>query len=342
MKRISPATVTFGVMAIVLGLVAAYVVRQSMHKPVIVKREVPAAPPVDPGIVLVIAKNNLPAHTRLTAEDLEAVVLPSDKLPKKGLGVRNVPYAVGRILNKPLKAGHIVREEHLLEIGEGLPGLAERLPPGYRAVTIEAEGAETGGKRLSEGDLVDISLTVEGTHPDLGEVTTRTLLRDVLVVDALAHRPLQRGNASSVSSRNIDSSNLTVAVKPADANKLIVAQRSGTLGVTLVSTAEPAQGENQPAAAVDEPIDDTVTRRELLGLKELPPPPKKFVAEKWSGTSMTVIEMSDDRVRESRTMPAPATSPAPATTPVAAPQFDNKTSYIPSGVVAPREVAQAQ
>ena len=341
MKRISPATVTFGVMAIVLGLVAAYVVRQSMHKPVVVKREAPPAPPADPGIVLVIAKNNLPAHTRLTTDDLEAVVLPSSKMPAKGLGVRNVPYAVGRILNKPLKAGHIVREEHLLEIGEGLPGLAERLPPGYRAVTIEVEGAETGGKRLTEGDLIDISLTVEGTHPDLGEVTTRTLLRDVLVVDALAHRPITRGNASSVTSRTPDSSNLTVAVKPADANKLIVAQRTGTLGVTLVSIAEVAQGA-EPADATAEPVDDTVTRRELLGLKELPPPPKKFVAEKWSGTSMTVIEMSDERVRESRAMSAPSASPTPQATPVAAPQLDNKTSYIPSGVVTPGSVARAQ
>lgn len=337
MKRISPATVTFGVMAIVLGLVAAYVVRQSMHKPVIVQREAP--PPVDPGIVLVIARNNLPAHTRLTADDMEARIIPSDQMPKNGPGVSSVAYAAGRILNKPMKAGQIVREEHLLEFGEGLPGLSERLPPGYRAVTIEVEGAETGGKRLSEGDLVDISLTVEGTHPDLGEVTTRTLLRDVLVVDALAHRPLAR--AASLTTRDADSSELTVAVKPADANKLIVAQRSGTLGVSLVSAAEAVQAADEPAAEIA-PEDDAVTRRELLGLKELPPPPKKFVAEKWSGTSMTLIEMSDDRVRESRAMPMPGKPAAGETTPVHTKTFDDKTSYAPSGVVRPGEVAQAQ
>ena len=348
MKRISPATVTFGVMALVLGLVAAYIVRQSMHKPVVVQRPAPPpAPVVDPGITLVIAKSNLPAHTRLTADDLEARVVPSTTKLAKGPGVSSVAYAAGRILHKPMKAGQIVREEHLLEVGEGLPDLAERLPAGYRAVTIAVEGAQTGGKRLTEGDLVDISLTVEGTHPDLGEVATRTLLHDVLVVDAFANRPIVRGNSTP---RDLSSSELTVAVKPSDANKLIVAQRSGTLSVSLVSAAGESVAE--PAAALPTERDDTVTRRELLGLKEVPPPPKKFVAEKWSGGTMTVIEMSDDRVRESRTMPMPGrplhTEPVhaqpaqtePTSTRVAPPP--SSTSYIPSGVVTASEVAQAQ
>ena len=334
MKRISPATVTFGVMALVLGLVAAYIVRQSMHKPVIVKREVPPAPVVDPGVVLIIAKDNLPAHTRLTADDLDIRVVPKDfKLPK-GPGVSSVAYATGRILNKPMKAGQIVREEHLLEVGVGLPDLSERLPAGYRAVTIDVEGAETGGKRLTEGDLVDISLTVEGTHPDLGEVSTRTLLRGVLVVDAFAHRPIVRGAARQ---RDVASSELTVAVKPTEANKLIVAQRSGTLSVSLVSAAE--------AALPPAEVDDTVTRRELLGLKELPPPPKKFVAEKWSGGTLSLIEMSDERVQEARTMPRPGNHlPTQPTQPTAASGAapENKTSYIPSGIVSPGEVARAE
>ena len=59
MKRISPATVTFGVMAVVLGLVAAYIVKQALHKPEIAKPAPPAAarfPPTRPGAY----KSNLP------------------------------------------------------------------------------------------------------------------------------------------------------------------------------------------------------------------------------------------------------------------------------------------
>lgn len=340
MKRISPATVTFGVMAIVLGLVAAYIVRQSMEKPVVVRREVPAPPPVVEEIPLIIAANNLPVHTRLSPEDMRVQLVPKDSPAAARQGVKHIPYAAGRILNQTLKAGQIIREEHLLEVGEGLPGLAERLPPGHRAVTIAVEGAETGGKRLTEGDLVDISLTVEGTHPDLGEVSTRTLLRGVLVVDANSGRPLTRNEGPShIRGSTSTAGNLTVAVKPADANKLIVAQRSGTLSVALVSA--------EDAAAAVEPEGDSITRRELLGLKEVPPPApeKKYTIEKWTGSSMSVIEMSDNRIRESRTAPLPGNplqvQPAdqkPAETQPTS--VDNRTSFVPSGVVVP-SVAQA-
>ncbi len=339
MKRISPATVTFGVMAIVLGLVAAYIVRQSMEKPQIVRREAPAPPPVVQEVPLIIAANNLPAHTRLAPEDMRVQLVPKDSPAAARQGVKHIPYAAGRILNAPLKAGQIIREEHLLDVGEGLPGLSERLPPGHRAVTIAVEGAETGGKRLTEGDLVDISLTVEGTHPDLGEVSTRTLLRGVLVVDANNGRPIVRTGNPTVRGSHDD--NLTVAVKPSDANKLIVAQRSGTLSVALVSAAD--------AAAADESEAGSITRRELLGLKEVVPPvpPRKYTIEKWSGGSVSIIEMTDDRIRESRTAPLPG-NPLQVQPEVKQSQetqptsIDGRTSFVPSGVVVPGVVAQAQ
>ena len=69
MKRISPAAVTFGVMAVVLGLVAAYIVKQAMHKPEVAKvtPPPPAPAPVDPGVQVVFARNNIPKNGRLLA-----------------------------------------------------------------------------------------------------------------------------------------------------------------------------------------------------------------------------------------------------------------------------------
>ena len=66
MKRISPATVTFGVMAIVLGLVAAYVARQSWPKPIAAPPPPAPAPAPKPDLVpVVFARVNLPVHTRV-------------------------------------------------------------------------------------------------------------------------------------------------------------------------------------------------------------------------------------------------------------------------------------
>ena len=286
MKRISPATVTFGVMAMVLGLVAAYTVRQALSKPPVVER--PAPPPPAPEMVPVVyALNVIPKNTRLTARDVFVSQVPKGtKLPE---GVfRGVNLIEGRITKTTIAPGKMIRHDMLLGLDESLPDLADRLPPGHRAVTIMVQGADTGGKRLAEGDYIDIAMTVEGTHPDLGELTTRTLMRKVLIVDAANSQPLVRGSRKT---KEPTSSMITVAVPPGEANKLIVAQRTGDLQATLVSAADMStEGIN---------ADDAINRRQLLGLKEIVPP-KKYTVEKWTGTEMKVYEMSDDRVKESR------------------------------------------
>ena len=195
MRSISPATVTFGVMAIVLGLVSAYVVRQALHKPPVVAKVVPPPPVVDDSVPVVYALVNIPKHSRVRMADLAVSKVPKDSPLVKGT-FRFSSAADGRIATQAIRAGQAIRPENLLGIGEGLPDLADRLPEGHRAVTIELEGAETGGKRLQEGDMIDIAMTVEGTHPDLGEVLTRTLMHNVLVGRAIGSpccRPMPIG-----------------------------------------------------------------------------------------------------------------------------------------------------
>jgi pilus assembly protein CpaB len=245
----------------------------------------------------------IPKHTRLTARDVFISQVPKGtKLPEGAF--RGVNLIEGRITKETIAAGKIVRSDLLLGLDEALPDLADRLPAGHRAVTIVVQGADTGGKQLAEGDYIDIAMTVEGTHPDLGELTTRTLMRKVLVMDAANSQPLVRGTRKL---KEPSSSTVTVAVKPADANKLIVAQRTGDLQATLVSAHD---------QAAEMAADDAINRRQLLGLKEITPP-KKFTVEKWSGTEVKIMEMSDDRVRESRDMTGgrqrlPVGLPAPA------------------------------
>src|SRR5262245_42388363 len=250
-------------MAIVLGLVAAYVVRQALHKPVIAA---PAPPP--PETVPVVSTLTLvPKHTRLSSRDVFVSQVPKGTPLPTG-AFRGVNLVEGRITKETIAAGKAVREDLLLGIDESLPDLSDRIPTGHRAVTIAVQGADTGGKRLAEGDHIDIAMTVEGTHPDLGEVMTRTLMKNVLIVDAAATGPTVR---SARRLAEATSSFITVAVKPADANRLIVAQRTGTLQATLVSAAD--------IESPGEAADDVINRRQLLGLKEVP---KRFTIEKWS------------------------------------------------------------
>lgn len=327
MKRISPATVTFAVMAIVLGLVAAYVVRQALEKPPVAKAPEPKP---DPGARVVFASVNIPKNTRITEDDVFVSFVPRDAKAAQGT-LTSTPVAVGRITKQTIKAGQAMRDEYLLGIGETLPDLAERLPEGMRAVTIDVVGSETGGKRLEEGDHVDISLTVEGTHPDLGEVTTKTLLQDVLVVDALESRPRQRGTRRTPTPMVTEG--LTVAVSPEDANKLIVAQRTGTLSVALRSAKDVAKADD---------TQHVINRRELLGLREIPAPKpvKRFTIEKYSGGKLQVLEFDGERIRESRQGPSGKRfQDEDETQTIAAPKSGEKSVLVPSGVIEPSVVS---
>src|SRR5436190_109673 len=280
-------------MAIVLGLVGAYVVRKALHKEPVVEAPKPA-PKVDLGIPVVFYRANTAKNTRLGPDDVFLGHVPKGTKAAEGDALHMLDRALGRITKTTLKSGMAVREKDLLEFGEALPDLSDRLPEGHRAITIDVVGATTGGKRLTEGDRIDITLTVEGTHPDLGEVTTKTLLKDILIVESIMDRPIQRGSRRS---NGIITEGLTVAVTPEDANKLVVAERTGTLGAVLRSSKETGNIDNDAKA---------INRRELLGLKPLPTPTpqKQFRIEHYSGGKVTVQEFDGNKVRESRTGPS--------------------------------------
>jgi Flp pilus assembly protein CpaB len=302
-KRISPATVTLGLLALVCGLVAAYIVRVSLEKPAVAQVEPPAPPAPERGVPVVVARWNLPLHHRVSLDDTAVVYVKRDSTHAK-TGLRERGVVTGRITTKAIKAGQLLLEADMLGIGEGLPSLAERIPSGHRALTVQVDRSPVGSQKIEEGSFVDIALTVEGDHPDLGGVATRTLLRRVLVVDPQAG-PSETRNATArnAAEQAVHQSYVTVAVPPVDANKLINAERTGKLSMTLCSREEELAADTN----------DSITKRDLLGLSELPPPPvpefpapapRPFVAERWSGGKLSLVEISHDRVRESREVTA--------------------------------------
>jgi pilus assembly protein CpaB len=283
-KRISSGTVTVFVMAIVVGLVAAFVVKQALQpKPVPVVEA-----PKPPTMPLVVAARNLTENSVVRRGDVRVVQIPLARKKEGGLLMPQV--AEGRILKQSLKAGSPVLEQHLHAVGETLPGLESRIPIGMRAMPINVDEQSVVAKMVSIGSHVDVAMTVEGTHPDLGELTTKTLLHNVEVIAVEKPSTNRRGIATN------QKSTITVAVTPADANMLIVAEGTGKLDLTLCS---PADGETIPVSIGGE--DHKTNRRELLGLAPIPPapaPPKPFVIEKWEGGNLKTVVISQDRMEE--------------------------------------------
>lgn len=267
MKRISPATVTLGVLAVLVGLAAAFAVRQYLE-----------SRPRPQGVAVVVPTINLPPYARVRDQDVEIKYLPPGQVPAGAL--TNSSQALFRLVKSTAMAGQPLLDEQLYPVGKN-PTLAEQVPAGKRAVTIAVAASNALDGILLPESLVDISLTVQGDHPELAGVATLTLLRrvQVLATSRDRYRTEERiGNPLR---------SVTVAVTPAEANKLILAQRYGVLSVTLRSEAE---GDASDLAADD----DLVNPLDLLGLG----PVRKTQSEIWRGTGVQQVNFQDRQIRE--------------------------------------------
>jgi pilus assembly protein CpaB len=247
-KRIRPGTVTLAIVAILFGLVTAYSIRRYLSD---------SGPQ---GVEVVVAKFNLPRFARLQEANLEVVRMPATKVPEGS--IRTVGAAVSRLVETTVAAGQPVLQSSLYPI-DGEPVMADKIPPGMRAVTISVnEAAALAGVLLPESN-VDVMITANGNHPDFPGNVTATLVRNVKVLATSQ----QRHRFSENSPRPLRS--ITLAVTAEQANKLILAQQYANL----------------------------VSPRELLGL----PPARRGLpikAQIWRGTTMSETTFQPELIDE--------------------------------------------
>ncbi|MGQ9605424.1 MAG: Flp pilus assembly protein CpaB [Thermogutta sp.] len=312
MKRVTPASVTFVVFTVLIGLAAAYAVRHLNRTP----ERVQAAAPRASKAAIVVAKINLPPYARVIEDYIDTVEVPADKVPEGALKIKS--RALYRLVRNTVMAGQPIREDDLYAVGE-LPLLSERLPAGQRAVTLAVDAKAALNGMIQPETLVDITLTVKNDHPEIGGLATLTLLRRVRVLAT------SRNRFPASEDRPGDLRNITVAVSAEDANKLILAQQYGTLSVVLCSKEEIASPDATPAIPASATSDsdelvphpdpltsnisasnqDIVNINTLLGLRpvEVKPQekPEKSVpktAQIWRGNSVEEVTFADWQVEE--------------------------------------------
>lgn len=301
MKRITPGTVTVGVLAIVFGLVSAYVARHYLQQ-----TPVAQASPQPQLVTVVVAKYNLPKYARLRDSDIELGQLPAEKVPAGAL--RFPMRAVGRLVKNTILANKPIVEENLYGIGE-VPLLSDQLPPGYQAVTLSVDANSALNGMIQPESIVDIVLTVNSDRPEVGGLATLTLVRGVKVLATSEQR------FKSPDERPGELRNITVAATPEQANKLILAQRYGTLSVALRSTVD------AEAVAKSDNARNLVNTLDLLGLPPLEPavepvpeePPVK-TAQIWRGGQMVEVSFGAAQIEEALNATAVAEGREPTET----------------------------
>jgi len=126
-----------------------------------------------------------------------------------------------RRAKRAISAGDLIQEGKVSDFGEQVT-ITQRIDPSMRAVAIRVNDVTGVAGFVAPSDRVDVTLTRTVDQ----SLATSTILQDVQVlgIDQAADGA---GNKPSVVKT------VTVQVKPADAQKLALAQQAGTLSLSL-------------------------------------------------------------------------------------------------------------
>ncbi len=228
MNRVSPGTMTVVIFAILVGLGGAFLVRQQMNQPKLPPLSDIGLKTGPKQIVVPIASVDLEKGRELTLHDIVVHRFTPEEFAKSKFAgqpfIGNTNYLFERMLNQDMPKGSLFLPEHFYGEGFG-PGVADRLQPGFRAVTVPIQnvGAITGF--ADPGSIVDVLFrsNPEGERPSV----TMTLLEQVEVL------ALEK---SVLTGKRIEFSNdgtVTLAVTPAQAKMLKVVEGHGEISLTL-------------------------------------------------------------------------------------------------------------
>ncbi len=269
--KVSPGTIIVGVFAVLFGLVGAYAVRQQLTKKPVENVAAPAPPRP---VFVPVAAIDLEPGRPLTLGDVAIVQVSPDQLEARGYTgpyMRDSQQIIGRILRAPVAKGKTFFPELFYPQGQG-PSVAERLKPGYRAVTatISNDGAVAG--LATPGSLVDVIFRTKsdktGAHPE----TTVTLLEGV---EVLAVGKVATPGAQVEADGNKRDLTVTLAVTGNQANALRVVEGHGELTLALRNP--------QDREATTET--EAQTLGGLLGL----PQPQSFTTEVYRGSKRNTV-----------------------------------------------------
>ncbi len=208
---------------------------------------------------VVVSAKELAAGSVLKAEDLTTADWPVN-LATTGV-FSKVDEVVGRAVVYPVGEKDIIRERDLAAPGSGL-GLAPKIPPGMRAVSVRSNEVVGVAGFLYPGSRVDVLATLRpvGGTSGVTEPITQTILQDVEVITAGQRiQPDPEGKPQTV---NV----VTLLLNPEDAQKLMLASSQATIQFVLRSGADKEKVETESVSVAD-----------LLGKSKKPPPPPPII-----------------------------------------------------------------
>ncbi len=211
-------------LAAVLGLVTAYLIWAKFRD--LEKSQRQNWKPV------VVAREDISARKKITDSMVDLMPVPPENLAPGVL--TNKEDVVGRYAKDLIRAKDQIRGADVIKEGE-IPGLADEIPPGFRAIAIGVDEVKGVGATIQPGDHVDILTTY--SDPVLKQEVTKIILQNIAVL-AVDH-----GRTDATTGPGATSS-ITLALRPEDTELVKAAERAGVLQVALRPNQEQAQVES--------------------------------------------------------------------------------------------------
>jgi pilus assembly protein CpaB len=278
MTRLSPGTLILGIFAVLFGLVGALAAKRYLQQEP-PPAEVAEAPRAQ---IVPTSGTDLVAGRTITLGDVALIQATPQQMKKMDLPpqfMTNPSQIIGRTLREDVPKGHAFALGDFYPEGLG-PNVAERLRPGYRAITIELDEQATELAMIAAGSMVDV---VFRTAPnELGYVpeTTVTLLEQVEVL-AIDEETYEGARVSRNGRSARGGASVTLAVTPEQAAALTVVEGHGNMSLVLRGK------DDDLLAAADAPPQ---TLRTLL---DLPEPEVPFTTQVYRRGQLTTAVFQD-------------------------------------------------
>jgi pilus assembly protein CpaB len=245
-------------LALVAGLVAAILVYAALSRS---SESTGGAGGVASTVPAVVAKQDIPARTKITTSMVEVRQVPSDVHSE--LGYTDLSQVVGQVTRYPIATNEEVlstKVVSLANVAKTGDSLSYVIPEGKRAISIQVSEVVSGGGLVLPGDYVDVIGVFNVTFSSGDQQTTedkyfsRIILQNIgvlavaqTVVDTAPEVAASTGTGDQTTTtdtgdqivRNTEASpepkasTVTLAVTPQEAQLLFLAEENGVLRLAV-------------------------------------------------------------------------------------------------------------
>lgn len=207
------------VVALVLSLVTSVLV-YSYLKGVATKA-------IKPGLPVVVAKMDIPAKTKVTADMVMAIDVPAEFIQPGAMN--DVPIVVGVMTRERIMAGEQVTQRRLAIDGKPV-GFTGIIPSDRRAITVAVTEVTGVAGFIKAGDYVDVVHTFSGQDGGASRLVLQNIL--VLAVDRETEAGINESGAKD-KKEAVKTMTVTLAVTPDDAAVVTLAEEKGKIRLAL-------------------------------------------------------------------------------------------------------------